>query len=206
MKRKLGFILLLMAISTSAFAQVWSPPANVREIAVNGLPDIAITSMDNLGPIIYYNPTVVANTDPDLVLFFKAHEYGHVYLDHVRLSLFISNPYSRAWTSQRFEKEADCYAAEELESVLPQAVNKAHSWFFSQGNFRATPNHPTGFERAANIANNCGGALPPPPPPPTSTLFCCNAWGARVCPLMNLVPVGSPCMCPGVPGVGSTCF
>ncbi len=124
----------------------------VREIPHAGLPDIAMTSADGYGLLIYYNPYVVQQVGPLISAFFKAHEYGHVCLGHVQQQLFNANPFNRQWMSLQHEFQADCYAARQLRNSNPAAVRAAIAWFRGQGPIQMVPTHPPGTARAQNIA------------------------------------------------------
>lgn len=192
---------LLFENVNDAFA--WNPPTSVREIPVPGLPDVAITSIDRLGSIIYFNPSVVSTLPSEIVSFFKAHEYGHVYLGHIQQSFFANNPYSQAWSRTRFENEADCFAARELADSEPASVIAAVNFFISQGTSKSSSIYPTGLQRAANI-RSCAGMSSPPQTPPTP--YCCDIYGNRRCQINEKPgPFGSPCSCAGIWGLGTTC-
>lgn len=135
----------------------------VPEIPAPALQDIAMASwyvgplpqfgfpMYN-GPVIYYNPNVVAQSGPALTAFFYAHEYCHISLNHIQQSMFISNPYNHAWISQNLELQADACAT---NTLLAQgnivSVRMAAQLFYNQGAMQADPNHPPGQVRYANI-------------------------------------------------------
>lgn len=137
-----GFI-----FTCSIKAQVWISP--IREIPINNLPDIAIASFDQFGPVIYYNPIGVQQAGPYAAAFFRAHEYGHHYLNHIQRKLFLSNPYNTQWLSIQIEKEADKYAFNTFRhnrSVLLGAIEA----FEAQG-YMTDGSHETGIQRAQNI-------------------------------------------------------
>lgn len=123
--------------------------AQIRELPVRGLPDIAIASYDQFGPVIYYNPDVTQQAGPLLTEFFRAHEYGHHALGHIQREFVEANPYNRAWVRQNFEKEADCFAA---KNISTDALRTAMLFFKMKfGHNRADWYHPTGYERASVI-------------------------------------------------------
>ncbi len=72
---------------------------DVPEIAVPGLPDIAMVTMRNGGVVILFNPATCMQLGI-ACLFFKAHEYGHVGLNHLLNGTF----------PRQAEAEADCWA------------------------------------------------------------------------------------------------
>ena len=80
------------------------------------------------------------------------HEYGHHNLKHLQREFFESNPYNRVWKRREFEKEADCWASQNVSSQ----VRKAAIRFFNQYQGATRPSwlHPTGYERAI-VVNRC---------------------------------------------------
>jgi len=142
------FLALLIFYSSSATSQI-------IEIPIPQLPDIAVASIGPYGePVIYYNPYIVQKVGPLISQFFRAHEYGHHALNHIRREWFEGNPYNRTWLRQNYEKEADCFAARNV----PPAVAGAAIQFFAltQGPKRPSWYHPTGYERAA-VIKRCAG-------------------------------------------------
>jgi len=118
------------------------------------LPDIAIASYDNHGPVIYYNPILSQQVGPWISEFFRAHELFHHHLGHLQRERLQSSPLNRSWLRREFEREADCEAA---KIVSPYAVLSAVEFFIAtQGPTRPDSFHPTGYERAATI-RDCGG-------------------------------------------------
>lgn len=148
MKKLIALALILFILS------VQSVSAQVREIPVKALPDIAMASYDQLGPVIYYNPILCRQVGPIISEFFRAHEYGHHELGHIQREYFEANAYNRAWVRQKYEKEADCYAAKNL----PQRDIETVIIFFirTQGPNRPDWYHPTGYERA-EVLRDCLG-------------------------------------------------
>jgi len=125
---------------------------SVQFYAMPNLPDIAAATIDSYGnPIIIYNPNVVAQTDPLVVQFFIAHEFGHVQLGHVY------SPTYDAQTRIYREAEADCFAAQVLAGSNPAALQAAYQFFYyAQGPSSPDAVHPTGYQRANTIAA-CAG-------------------------------------------------
>ncbi len=148
LKRLIPFTPIVLA-TTLAYAQT------IRYIAEPHLPDIAMASYDASGPIILYNPSVVARTDPDVVQFFKKHEEGHHALGHLQRALFEANSWNRAWVSQSYEREADCYATKQLATTNPSAIDDTIS-FFEHHPEQVDWYHPPGYERAA-VIRSCKG-------------------------------------------------
>ncbi len=131
---------------------VQASSAQIREISVPTLPDVAMASYDQFGPVIYYNPIICNQVGPIISEFFRAHEYGHHELGHLQREYFEANSYNRAWIRQKYEKEADCYAAKNLsEKHIKTVIN-----FFirTQGPNRPDWYHPTGYERAT-VLRDC---------------------------------------------------
>ncbi|RMG60211.1 MAG: hypothetical protein D6722_21215 [Bacteroidetes bacterium] len=123
----------------------------IREIAMPGLPDVAMATYDQFGPVIYYNPQIMRQVPPALARFFRLHEHGHHALNHIRREYFDANPYNRAWVRQQYEKEADCFAARRL---TPLERRQVIAFFVNmQGPNRPDWYHPTGYERAMVIEN-----------------------------------------------------
>lgn len=152
---KLKQAIVVIALSLLPCNQVFSTPSElIREIPVHGLPDIAIASFDQHGPVIYFNPEINVAVGPWLSEFFMAHEYFHHRLGHLQRDQFAKQPFSRMMLRQKFEREADCEAA---KVVSPYAVLAAVEYFvYAQGPTRVDPLHPTGYERAETI-RLCGG-------------------------------------------------
>lgn len=143
---KKAILICIMVFCSSAFTIA---TAQVREIPVHGLHDVAISSYDQFGPVIYFNPMITQQLGPFVTEFFRAHEYGHHRLGHIQREFFDANPYNRAWVRQHYEKEADCFAA---KNISPQALQAAVQFFvLAQGPNRPDWYHPTGYERAQVI-------------------------------------------------------
>ena len=146
--------MLLASLLLLSVRAVATPTELIREIAVDNLPDIAIASFDQHGPVIFFNPSLNLAVGPWLSEFFRAHEIFHHKLGHLQRQRFIKSPYSRMMLHQKFEKEADCEAA---KIVSPYAVLAAVEFFvYTQGPTRADLFHPTGYARAETI-RRCGG-------------------------------------------------
>jgi hypothetical protein len=144
MKKTLKVILFLVSFSSNS--QI------IREIPINNLPDIAIASYDNIGPVIYFNPYICQQVGVLTTNFFKAHEYGHHNLGHVYQSLTNRNPYVQGWLSQNGENQADEYAlrywiGQGNIAVIQAAVNSM--WNDNNSGDRT---HPPSRVRANNIA------------------------------------------------------
>ena len=146
--KKYIFILFLL-ITTQAFSQYWTPQTGVREIPRTNLNDIAVATMDHLGPVIYYNPNVANQLGPLVSAFFRAHEYGHHNLGHVVAG---NNPYARAWLNLNAENAADAYAVRyHIRMGNINVLRATYNTFVNQ----PTPGdatHPPSPVRAQNIA------------------------------------------------------
>lgn len=128
----------------------------IQEIPAPQLPDIAMASFDYYGrPVIYYNPYFVAQVHPTIRRFFYLHEVGHHILGHLRREMFEANQWNRSWLRQNYEMEADCHAARNMSRQERQFVMAYFAQ--TQGPMRPDWLHPTGYERAAVVAQ-CEGA------------------------------------------------
>jgi hypothetical protein len=95
--------------------------SGVRVIQDCRVPDIGITSFDNQGPVIYWNPCYANEFGPLVSAFYYQHELGHANLR----------------TSS--EDAADCYAVVTLRNTNPQAIlafiehKKSQGWAWKPG-------------------------------------------------------------------------
>ncbi len=126
-------IAALAAFAYAVFAPAQSARGQVREIANYHINDIAIATADPYGYVIYYNPVVVQQAGPLVSAFFRAHEYGHIYLGHVDRLLQARDPYTRLMLGRQAEIEADQYAARQLADQ-PAVVQAAVAFFTHSGN------------------------------------------------------------------------
>jgi hypothetical protein len=145
-------------LASSAYAQAPEiPNPSLSDIAMvtwyqGPLPQFGLPLYN--GPVIIYNPNVIAQVGPVLTAFFRAHEYCHISLNHIQQQYFLSNPYNRSWISQALEMQADSCATEYLLSqgnII--SVRAAAQWFYGQGPIQLVPSHPPGVARANNIVN-----------------------------------------------------
>lgn len=142
--------LLLICCLTAAQHATATPYQSIREIPVVNLPDIAVASIDQHGPVIYYNPILAEMVGPWVTEFFRAHEVFHHRLGHLLDRDALADPEQRI----AMEKRADCEAA---KVISPYAVLAAVEFFIAtQGPTRVDPLHPTGYERAETV-RLCGG-------------------------------------------------
>ncbi len=146
-----AFAMLSLA-SVPADAAPWDMP--IREIPMSGLDDIAKASYDALGPVIYYNPTTVAQVPTKVATFVRAHEYAHHTLSHLTRSTNAVTPWGHAKVRQDWEKEADCLAAQVVDADVAEAAAE----FFEKkiGAVQVDWFHPTGYDRAVHI-RKCSG-------------------------------------------------
>ncbi len=149
--KKTTIVSITLLSAAIAYAQT------LRYIPVTNLTDVAVASYDAAGPVVYYNPTIAAQLDPDVFLFFKKHEEAHHALNHLQRSVFDTNPYNRAWVQQSYEREADCYAAKELASTNPASITETVSFFENIIPGQVDWYHPPGYERAAVIRSCAKG-------------------------------------------------
>lgn len=125
--------------------------ADVRLIASDSLRDVAFTATKDGRYVIYYNPILLQRVGPRLAAFFIAHEYGHVAAGHTG-GAFLSHDSTFAAVRVRQELEADCRAAARLAGDDRAAVDAAIAFFARQGPTRYDRLHPSGSQRAANLA------------------------------------------------------
>lgn len=191
-------IILLLAVSASpAAAQIiyegcTDPFGNpVPSIQATHIPDVAIATMHNGGPAIFYNPFVLQNLPPIVRRFFYAHECAHHQLGHILTGQ----------NNMIAEQAADCWAAHAVQrtgattfemNVIAQTLAG-----FGPGDWTHLP----GPRRAINLGA-CLQQPPPAPPPPAHA--CCDTIGMRRCSLMQPLLTGMKCMCPGQ-GLGQAC-
>ena len=145
---------LVFFCSFISLGQYWTTPSGIREIPVPTLPDIAIASYDQWGPVIYYNPIVVQQVGPLVTAFFHAHEYGHHNLGHIAAKVFNpDNPYLQQWLTLNAENAADAYAVQYHvqfgNKAVLQATYNRFVYFPNPGDLT----HPPSVTRALNIAN-----------------------------------------------------
>ncbi len=148
----MGFVrlILLCCLLSLSYGVAATPYQPIREIPVVNLPDIAIASIDQHGPVIYYNPILTEMVGPWVTEFFRTHEIFHHRLGHLMDRDALADPEQRL----EMEKQADCEAA---KVVSPYAVLAAVEFFIAtQGPTRVDALHPTGYERAETI-RLCGG-------------------------------------------------
>ena len=152
-----GMAMLILALgSVTGMLRAQEPLTDVRLVATDTLHDVAMTLRENGRPVIYYNPALIERVGPLLRDFFIAHEYGHVFHDHVGGAL-ASRDSSVDQVRQRQELEADCYAAVRLARTSRASVEAAVQFFTRMGLFSHDHFHPSGSRRAANLL----ACLPP---------------------------------------------
>lgn len=96
----------------------------IPEMPIIGLPDIAIASFYYDGrPVIYYNPLSVNRTNPMVVKFIRAHEYGHHKLGHLKQQMFANNPYAHILLAREGEIEADRFATKYWMDHDPKVIS-----------------------------------------------------------------------------------
>jgi len=127
---KIFLPIVLLAYSLESFA--------VPEYPDPRIPDIAVTTFVNGQIAIVYNPSYCNMLGPYVCNFFRAHEYGHINLNHV---------INRTFPTQA-EYEADCWAA---RNAPLSEVQAAYQHFMNQG-FMGNWSHGTGIQRAQRIA------------------------------------------------------
>lgn len=123
----------------------WRPQNPVPELFIND-PSIGYAGMamrDPAGnPVIKYNVPRL-NQPPEVLLFLRVHEYGHIVKGHID-----NRDYSRIAVN---EAEADCYAGQQLGASDPNVINRVVQIFESIGNTGGDATHGTGLQMAAVI-------------------------------------------------------
>lgn len=154
MKKSIFTLTIMFLLTFSVKGQGWPASQQIIEISVPTLPDIAIASFNQMGPVIYYNPYGMQQAGPLTAAFIMAHEYGHHNLGHIVQRLWnANNPYVQTWLNLNMENDADAYAvrywiSQGNKAVIQAAVN---SMWASNNNGDQT--HPPSQVRANNIAN-----------------------------------------------------
>jgi Zn-dependent peptidase ImmA (M78 family) len=149
------FLLSFSLVNISRAQQYWQSPGGIREIPIQGLPDIATASYDPQGPVIYYNPLVCQQVGPLATAFFMAHEYGHHFLGHVIQGIInANNPYVQQWLTLNAENAADAYAVEYWVTNGNYAIVQAGAATMWGINNPGDRTHPPSRIRANNIANH----------------------------------------------------
>ena len=122
-----------------------SAAQTIREIAVPGMRGIASAGYRGKQLTIEYNPRTCSRLGPELCSFFRAHEYGHIAMNHL----------GRKTPVRRAEYEADVWAS---QNTTPAARDAAIRYFNSGkgGSFL----HGSGKARASRVASV--GAKPAP--------------------------------------------
>jgi len=200
------FLLLAVAflVGHPAFAQVTYDGCRdingfaVASIRNDAIDDIAMATIYNGSPVIFYNVRVLAWTSPATRRFFYAHECAHHALGH---TLGASYPTLR-------EQQADCWAIQTLVAARQVSAADLQAIQFDISRLgRGDWSHLPGPQRAINL-NSCldQSRSQPPPSTPPQPLYCCNAYGYRVCQVGTSPPAqsGAACWCPGMP-YGRTC-
>lgn len=149
-------MLVLALGSAPGMLRAQEPLIDVKVLASDTLHDVAVTRRENGRPVIYYNPALIERVGPLLRNFFIAHEFGHVFYDHVGGAL-AGRDSNVAELRQRQELEADCYAAARLARIDRASIEAAIQFFTRMGLFSHDRYHPPGSRRAANLL----ACLPP---------------------------------------------
>jgi hypothetical protein len=142
-----------VAASTSA-----QTLTGIRQVAAP-INDMAIASYDQLGPVIYYNADIVRRSDPAVVLFIYAHEYGHHMLGHITRSMFVRNPYYNVLLGQDAEMKADDFATDYWLRHDPRVLERTVAFLSSPaGNMGDSTHLPTAV-RAQRIIDRVRNSL-----------------------------------------------
>lgn len=159
--RVLTWILALGSLAAASAAQAPAPFRPAAKLIANPrLADAAIAFTDPPPAVIYYNPNLLREVGPEVAAFLLAHEEGHIVYRHQRPDQPRMTGAVLESLLQRYEREADCYAATRLATDHAAAVTAAIRYFRSLGGFRADREHPTGVDRAEHITA-CLGSLRP---------------------------------------------
>ena len=115
-----GMGAVLLAISgVISFPTAQTMAQTIREVPVPGMPGIASVGYRGRDLTIEYNPRTCARLGPELCSFFRAHEYGHVALNHLQ----------RRTPVRQAEHEADVWAAQNTTASARAAAVR----YFSSG-------------------------------------------------------------------------
>jgi len=142
--KKINILLALLAcifINVETFAEV-------QEIADPELQDIAVVKPNSeYGTVIVYNPIICQKIGPACG-FFKAHEHGHVALNH-------QYQHPSYYPAQR-EAQADCWAA---TNGIPEEIFAAYQLFMADGsssNYQVYGNPQQRAQRVKHCAQQAG--------------------------------------------------
>ncbi len=144
-----AIVLLLGPASLPAPAHALQRLMDVRQVPSDTIRDVALVTVVQGRPTIYYNPVLLDRVGPELATFFLTHEYGHIHHGHTGGALVHEGQLGEVRVRQ--ELEADCYAAAHLADSDPGAVDAALEFFLRLGSNRFDSFHPTGSQRAARI-------------------------------------------------------
>ena len=134
-----GMGLMLLSISgVTSFPTAQTMAQTIREVAVPGMRGIASVGYRGKNLTIEYNPRTCASLGPDLCSFFRAHEYGHIAMQHLQ----------RGTPVRQAEHEADVWAA---RNTTPAARAAAVN-YFSAGN-GGSFKHGSPAARAARVSS-----------------------------------------------------
>ena len=129
-------VMSILGVTTCHVAQ--TKAQTVREVAVPGMGGIASVGYRGNNLTIEYNPRTCARLGPELCSFFRAHEYGHIALNHLQ----------RGTPVRQAEHEADVWAA---RNTTPAARAAAVN-YFSAGN-GGSFKHGSPAARAARVSS-----------------------------------------------------
>ena len=151
-----------LALAASALLHLELPPSRpkadlevvrrARVIAKDDLPDAAVAGFDSLMPRIYLNTKLLAQVGPELTVFLRAHEEGHLAYHHVPERRFgLSRVETPTPVLHEYEFSADCYAAQALRRARPAAVHAAIRFFQQRRELVTDSAHPSMGARADRL-------------------------------------------------------
>lgn len=171
------FALALTLAPTPAHAQITYEGCQdpfgrpVRSEQATHIPDVAIATAQGNGPVILYNPFVLANLPPIVRRYFYAHECAHHRLGHILIGQ----------NNITAEQAADCWAAHAVQragataaemNVIAQTLAS-----FGPGDWTHLP----GPQRASTSPPACTSHPPPHPRPPALAVIRLACAAARSC-------------------------
>jgi hypothetical protein len=145
MKSKHNTCFIVTSVTICSWFALMAVPLALGEVEMPfpALPDTKLTSIATLKvapdgtPVVFYNPEHCSKVGENICLFYRAHEWGHIALQHVqrRVPLDMSEP------------EADCWAAQHIPKEAVVAAWAA----FASGILQSPPQHGSSAKRAERL-------------------------------------------------------